>query len=456
MKKIAIFVMLFCFCIALGVAQEDRLQQLEKKILEQRKILNELEQQVNDKEKQTREYTEQVIAEYSQQAAASEMPVSAGYDKGFFIKTADNMFKIKFNGYLKHVLYFAESGAVQNNTYSVQQNRLDFNIYYDYDWHARVRIDIGDNSNLTIREAYLEYTAYPCFQPRIGGFLVPFNMEALTSPTDLITIFTPAYLTSLPVRDVGIQIAGDFAEGYMSYAIAMLNGEGETRLNTDDEFMFMGQLKFYPMTKKNDFFVQLSAFIHNAEQRNDGARLALPAVQGHEVFGRDLPGPDPNDVDSTAGRQVAFDAALRYRIDGLRFESEFVWARFDRDRFTPSRNSLDLFGVMGAVSYFVELGEKDSGMGVEPVFRMAYTRIDDRQGDGSGTGVSPLGSASDVHAQEIWEFVMGAKFHFNRHFRADFNWVIYDLGETGSGLTNDVNGGGSTIHAWLFQFVAQW
>lgn len=495
MKRLSGIILLLAISINIG-AQQNRIEELEKKIMSQQQQINELETHLTPNRDQKAIQThanvetpkptsEALIEEYLKQPDTQDVytPV-IGYDNGFFIRSED--IELKLKGYIMWQAYINDRNTVQNNTFMLRRNRLDTQVTFYKDWH--VRIDIGfdadrnGNVNLRIREANLEYTAIAYAKARIGVMKVPFSMEFSEDRTDQLAIAYSPFLTmdSIPRRDTGIMVYGEGLPfltheimcSYFTYAFGIFNGDaarddydGRVSTNQDDDFLILGSARFYPCTKEDEtFFFHAAFFVNDTEFREDGAMIGLEGLQAHEVYGRDLPGgiPGTEDVDDTNGRQFGFDFGGRFWRNNLRIEGEIMYVRLERKQdlqgvgILSDRSPLEMFGIAAGISYFFAL-PMGEGMGLEPLFKCSFTSIDDRKKqDNSGSLNPPLGSITDVKGQDIWEIVWGLRFHFNSHVRCDFNYIMYDLKETESGLTNHRNNGDDLLHSFLFQVMARW
>lgn len=462
-----ILILLVCFSFSL-YAQEDRIQELQDRILKQQQILQDLEQKVAEKEKKSESYVQSLVDEYMAQPVAGDdgEGITAGYDKGFFIQDADGDIKLKINGHLRYHLYLSEANTVQSNTFRASESRIDFHVYFMKDWHLRIRPEFSASG--TLREAYLEYLGMSCMKFRIGTFIVPFSLEYETSPTDLMSISYSPYIINgiMPQRDSGLMIFGDgipfipseFLAQHFSYSIGLYNGQGLNVGDADDDKMFAAQAKFFPMgNKEQQVFGQVSFFANNTVYRANAGRILLGALQNHRAFDSTA----DNSLDHTNGNVIGVAGGFRYWKGNWRIESEYMWMRAERKEdkvnITTDRSDLEIWGASFGISYFFAIGEPKQNMGIEPLFKVSYTDVDDRGGDGSASATTnPLGTATDVRGQEVWELVFGAKCHFNKHVRADFNWVMYDLRET-RGITNSTRGeGGGLLHAFVFQIMTKW
>lgn len=470
---ISFLMMILCLSLmSQEMTNEQRIQQLQERIAQQQQVLQDLTDQVSAREQLTRDYTENMIQEYLQNASAEESQgITAGYNKGFFVKSEDDNFKMNVVGYMRNNLFLFEANTSTDNTFRVTEARLDFNFYLFKDWHIRIRPDfapITDVNHNILRDVYLEYLGWDCLRFRIGAFVTSFSLEAETNPADLIGIAFSPYLTSIPVRDVGFTVSGfglpflnsSFLSDHFFYSAGLFNGQGLNRIDRNDGKMFLGTARIFPIGRENDtVFIQSSFFYSETDFTEDGAAIRLPGILNHEVFGRETAtgAEDPDDV---GGNTIGVSGGFRYWKDNLRVEGEILRVRYNRNiggQIAQRRHPLDMWAASAGMSYFIPIGNPDNKMGLEPLVKFSYTDIDDKDGDGSAaTSAEPNGTPGDVRGQDVWEIVVGAKFHMNKHFRMDFNWVMYDLGHS-RGLNNSDSGnGGGLIHAFVFQWLARW
>lgn len=483
-KGLGVFILLLSLGMSVCWAQDNRLEELEKKVLDQQQQIQELETVIEQRENATQ--GEFAVEEYLKQPDAEEMSgPTIGYDSGFFFQPNEDIM-LKLNGMIMWQAVITEAHTVQTNTIILRRNRLDAHAYFYKDWHARICIgfdeDVTGNAQVRIREAYVEYTGIPFLKFLVGVNKVPFSMEFYGERTDQLAIAYSPFVTvdSMPRRDAGIVIygeglpflMGDFFSDYFTYSFGVYNGDagtqdtdGVTTTNADDDFLFVASTRFFPFNlheKGNENIYFHAAFMfQDTNFREDGARIRLDGLRNHEVYGADLGGVLA-DVDDIKGDQLGVDLGFQWWEGNLRIEGEFVYLRLDRDQdyanglFPRGIEPLELYGVSAAISYFFSCNE-DGKMGLEPLFKFSYTSIDDREAeDATGAANPPLGTVTDIRGQDIWEVVLGARFHFNEHLRLDFNWAMYDLEITNGFSNNDRGSGGGLLHSFLFQVMARW
>jgi len=467
---ITIVMMMAAMPLIAQTSEEQSIQQLQDKILRQQQILQNLEQQIQARDQKHQTYTENLVNTYLQQPFAEESEgITAGYNKGFFIDSEDGNFQMKINGYLRGHLFFYEANTYTTDSFRMSESRVDFNFYLFKDWHIRIRPDFSVQNGNMLRDTYLEYLGWDCLRFRIGAWITSFSVEGEANPADLLAIFYSPYNSAIPGRDVGASIFGygipllksEYLADHFFYSFGVFNGMGLNRLDDNDHKMLLGTARFFPLDRTNEnVFVQTSVFFRESQFMEDGAALRLGALRNHEAFGGE-PDATIEDTDDIGGRTIGVSTGFRYWKDNLRIEGEGMFVNYARNaggQLSQNYHTLTLWAASLGASYFFPIGNPDNKMGLEPLLKVSYTDIDDSEGDGSASGsTNPTGTMSDVQGQTVWEFVVGAKFHANKHIRFDFNWVMYDLSLT-QGLDNSDsrNGGGGLMHAFVFQWLARW
>ena len=111
-----------------------------------------------------------------------------------------------------------------------------------------------------ILEVYTEYRFLPGLTARIGEFKTPFSIENPLSPSavELINTYSQAvnYLagndSSDPLfgsnggRDLGLMIYGDLFNRFLSYNLALMNGQGINKKDGNNQKDIVGNLMFHP------------------------------------------------------------------------------------------------------------------------------------------------------------------------------------------------------------------
>ena len=97
---------------------------------------------------------------------------------------------------------------------------------------------------------FVNFIATPAFNVQVGQYLLPFTFENRISDNT-----TPFMERSLPVRnlgaptqrDIGAMVWGDIGGGLVGYSVGIYNGDGPNRPNQDDRFDGYGRLVLHPL-----------------------------------------------------------------------------------------------------------------------------------------------------------------------------------------------------------------
>ncbi len=176
-------------------------------------------------------------AEAAEEKKKTGASVQANPD-GIAIKSGDGKFAFRLRGVVQADarFYLDDQRVPLTNTFLLRRVRpiADATLYGDFD--AVIVPDFGGGA-VVLQDGYLDYHPLPYFKIRAGKFKSPVGLERLQS--DPVTRFIEAGLPTalVPNRDVGLQIHGDIAGGYLSYALAIFNGVtdgGSLDVDTND------------------------------------------------------------------------------------------------------------------------------------------------------------------------------------------------------------------------------
>jgi phosphate-selective porin OprO/OprP len=116
----------------------------------------------------------------------------------------------------------------------------------------KVQVDAVKTPILT--DAYLDFGFHSAASVRVGQFKIPFSLEIQTSSADLDTIdrsqvvtkAAPGFDIGSSGRDIGAEIMGKVA--FLEYAVAVLNGSGINKADTDDRKDVAARLVVHPFS----------------------------------------------------------------------------------------------------------------------------------------------------------------------------------------------------------------
>ncbi len=165
----------------------------------------------------------------------SSIPSQVGYDEGFFVRSADGNFNLRFNGRAVANLLFEEPDTSLTNNLSVDRARLSADAtFYKY---FRARVEGEFTASPILRDAFLALQPRPELNLQIGQFPVPFSYELIVSKlrTDFIERAAVVNQTMNPRRDIGLMAHGQLAGKILQYQLAVMNGSGQNRSDNNSD-----------------------------------------------------------------------------------------------------------------------------------------------------------------------------------------------------------------------------
>jgi phosphate-selective porin OprO/OprP len=149
---------------------------------------------------------------------------------------------MKLNGYLQvDSRTFPNNGGDTgfNNIYLRRARPTVEATLYKY-FNVKLQPDFGLNT-ATLADAFLEVNYFPEAKLRAGHFKPPFSLERLQSASNIPFIERSIANGLTPNRDVGVQLAGDFINGALSYQVGVFNGvldgaDGNGDVSSEKEF----------------------------------------------------------------------------------------------------------------------------------------------------------------------------------------------------------------------------
>ncbi len=249
----------------------------------------------------------------------------AGYNKGFFIKTQDEKFKLSITGYtqLMYELEKFENDSKDNiNTFRVRRARLTFSgNTFTKKLTYKFQLDLTKPQLL---DAFYQYAAFgESLNVRIGQWTIPMNRQQLVSSSKqqfndrslASKEFIPGTeidadkdgvveKTNKDGRDIGIGVNGKLFNKKLDYEVAIMNGNGVNTVNVNNELMYAGRVSYNVM---GDYGYSESDLDHSDD----------PAVfvGGHGIY---------NVGEITQNKQIfgGFESGLKWK--GLSVQGELM------------------------------------------------------------------------------------------------------------------------------------
>lgn len=283
-----------------------RIETLEKRLQDSETKREALAEEVNRlKAEKPAKAEPQVLEKKETIAQAPEQPeppesvsgVTAGWDKGPYIKSRDGRFEFRpvgilhadFRGFEKERQINTDETLA--STFDIRRLRMGFEGFIfekiGYNFEANI---VGDESELIF--AYVNFGYIPWANLRIGQFKEPFSYEVLY-PEKYLDFVERANITAsvAPAEDIGIMVHnfGQPYAGIFEYGAGIFNGEGVHLNNAENADMeFAGRIAVLPFAHGPEWArktkIALNATYTGEEKRTSGFRAKTS--EGFELFPR--------------------------------------------------------------------------------------------------------------------------------------------------------------------------
>lgn len=229
-----------------GDEANDRIRLLENKIQQLESQTAMLRQQVDEnwltdeRSGQIKGLVQEVLADAKTRGQFADGDLAAGYDKGFFIRTADNNYKLTINGWAQFRYTYGryENKANGAGTAIDTDNRDNTSAFEVRDFRIsfagnvvtpkltyKIEISANRGQDITYTDAFVAYKFNDVFNVRAGSFKAPFAKSTLTSDTALGLMSRPEVLLPFDAGyQLGASLYGDIIKDTLSYEVAITNG----------------------------------------------------------------------------------------------------------------------------------------------------------------------------------------------------------------------------------------
>lgn len=120
--------------------------------------------------------------------------------------------------------------------------------------NLRFKFQVDTLKSPLLLDAYLDWGFHSAASVRAGQFKIPFSMESQTSSADLdminrtqvVSKLAPGWDIGSYGRDIGISLYGKAA--FFEYTLAVFNGSGINKTDTDDRKDWAGRLVVHPLS----------------------------------------------------------------------------------------------------------------------------------------------------------------------------------------------------------------
>jgi len=211
--RTSVAVLMFLFLSSSSVLAQEQKKSVNERILE---IL--IEKEIISK----KQYEE--LKQLAQEEERVQKPKAvAGFDKGFYIESADKQHKIKFDGRFQGDFKAYLGDHPNHASFFVRRARLctSGTLYKFYDF--RIEAEFGKGGS-RLNDGFMNIHYWPQAQVKFGQFKTPFSMEELHSDNWIYFMERSLANKLAPSRDLGVMLHGSLQDQLLYYQLGVFNG----------------------------------------------------------------------------------------------------------------------------------------------------------------------------------------------------------------------------------------
>jgi phosphate-selective porin len=443
-------------------AWADKLTELEQAFETQQKSLQQLQQEMHrlrqDRTAQQTDIDRRVMEVEKKAADAAASSLLTGYEggKGFFLKSADDQFRLNLSGYVQNWMqvegskededFPAGSVAAGNarhdaSTFKMRRARiiLSGTIYKDFGFHIEPEL-VSGGQGTRLEAAFATYTYAPWAKVKVGQFRDMYSLEMATASQDLDFAERAIVVRALaPDLQMGLLVSGNLKLASVLpvyYGLGIFNGCGrvdQCAIDNDGDKEFTGRFAFSPPMPFGNLTIGLNADHRNFDiVRGNGARdLVTAPVGGASPAHRFNPiGPTGTTLAGNGnGLQNGFlingdrnTGGVDFVFDWYPFilKGEYHYALQKRNGLGAGGTDLDelqMQGTYGTIGYWI-FGNKRNGLLANT--RYEFMRVDDRKGHFDT-------AAATEQTLEVQSGTLGLTWYINPSVWVRGNYIVTDL-----------------------------
>ncbi len=446
-------------------AWADKLTELEQAFETQQKSLQQLQQEMHrlrqDRTAQQTDIDRRVMEVEKKAADAAASSLLTGYEpgKGFFLKSADDQFRLNLSGYVQNWMqvegskedeHFPAGSVAAGNarhdasTFKMRRARiiLSGTIYKDFGFHIEPEL-VSGGQGTRLEAAFATYTYAPWAKVKVGQFRDMYSLEMATASQDLDFAERAVVVRALaPDLQMGLLVSGNLKLANVLpvyYGLGIFNGCGrvdQCSIDNDGDKEFTGRFAFSPPMPIGNLTIGLNADHRNFDiVRGNGARdLVTSPVGAPSAAHRFNPiGPTGTTLAGNGnGLQNGFlingdrnTGGVDFVFDWYPFilKGEYHYALQKRNGLGAGGTDLDelqMQGTYGTIGYWI-FGNKRSGLLANT--RYEFLRVDDR----SGSFNSATTGATTEQTLEMQSGTLGLTWYVNPSVWVRGNYIVTDL-----------------------------
>jgi len=286
-----------------------------------------------------------------------EPPKTTGYNKGFYIQTADGRYRLQINGYAQFLTEYDRIGGKNTFGFSPKNVRITFsgNIFTKKLTY-KLQLDFAQFKDNLLLDTWFNYHINDNVEFRVGQQDVPWIRQLIISSSNLElvdrSIAAVEFANTIPQdtnndgkpdkltkngRDIGVVVQGTPLHKKLEYNVGFFNGSGTNATNFNNQLLYTGRAVYnitgdfgyeegdYAFTEHPASFFGASGNYSERDITNDkvsqfgaetGVKYKGMALQG-EFFYRHL---KPGDTTLTTANDYGYYAQAGYFILPKRFE----------------------------------------------------------------------------------------------------------------------------------------
>ncbi len=295
---VSALVMLFTHQPVLAQQRED-IGQLRQQMAEQRRLMEAMEKRLLELEgKEQARPTTGLEAGYTKGEGAFRRGVTAKdiFDGGFYVKTDDDSFSLRVNGFgqVRYTFFEPEKGK-SNHNFDVALARIAFSgqvfdprVSYFMQYEAST---FGNSNRVSALDWWMKYSFTPDLALQAGRFILPYSRQFYTHPGNLLfsDLSAADYAFNLQ-RAIGTHAGwkiGPVAfDGALTNSIRALDAGGQQ--NFGDELAWLGRVEIDILDPYG--YLESSPTPVSAPQLSIGAAGAFNPIDEASTFQNVLPG----------------------------------------------------------------------------------------------------------------------------------------------------------------------
>jgi phosphate-selective porin OprO/OprP len=223
--------------------------------------------------------------------------LTAGWDKGFYIRSIDGNFEFRPIGILQADFRGFEEERQFNtdetlsSTFDIRRLRLGFEGFMWKDVGYTLEVNI-DEDEVELIYAYLNFGYIPWASLRVGQFKEPFSYETLYPEKFLDFVERANIVTSVsPAEDIGVMVhnLGKPYADIFEYGVGVFNGEGINQNDAEnDDFEVAARVGVLPFAHGSEWLkkTKLAANATYAGNQEDASGFRARTAERFELFPR--------------------------------------------------------------------------------------------------------------------------------------------------------------------------